>query len=86
MDKRNLRFMDVRQKLGLTQVEVAKNVGLSQSMIAHIEAGNKEPSKLYKLRIASLFSVSVEWLFYEQLYEGGVSYESKNSERLSNHS
>lgn len=83
MDKRNLRFMEKRQRSGLTQLELGKSVGLSQSMIAHIEAGTKEPSRQYKLRLAAIFNVSVEWLFYEQLYKGGIDDESKNCERLS---
>lgn len=85
MDKRNFRLMEMRQKSGLTQLQLGRNVGLSQSMIAHIEAGTKEPSSLYKIRIASIFSVSVEWLFYEQLYEGGCNSESENRERLPAH-
>lgn len=36
-------------------------------MIAHIEAGTKEPSRKFRLQLAKLFAVSVEWLFYEQV-------------------
>lgn len=67
MDKRNYRFIQKRKELGLTQEALAERVGLSQSMIAHIEAGNKDPRKKYKMALARLMGVSVEWLFYEQV-------------------
>ncbi|QKS43495.1 helix-turn-helix transcriptional regulator (plasmid) [Paenibacillus cellulosilyticus] len=35
----------LRDSNNLTQEQLAEAVGLSQSMIAHIEAGRKEPSK-----------------------------------------
>lgn len=89
MDTRNLRFMDLRQRFNLTQTELGKSVGLSQSMIAHIESGTKEPKGIYKLRLAHRFGVSVEWLFYEEVYKefymsvkGGQS-NAANNERLS---
>ncbi|MCM3761836.1 helix-turn-helix transcriptional regulator [Alkalihalobacillus oceani] len=86
MDQRNLRFINLRLKHKFTQQELGQRVGLSQSMIAHIEAGTKETSRLYKLRLAKEFDVSVEWLFYEQFQEGGKGYESTNEIRLSTHS
>lgn len=36
-------------------------------MIARIESGDREPRKHIKVRLAKFFSVSVEWLFYEQI-------------------
>lgn len=64
---KNIRITALREELELTQGKLAENVGLSQSMIAHIEAGRKEPSKKYKIEIARFFNVTVEWLFYEQI-------------------
>ncbi|QKS43333.1 helix-turn-helix transcriptional regulator (plasmid) [Paenibacillus cellulosilyticus] len=57
----------LRDSNNLTQEQLAEAVGLSQSMIAHIEAGRKEPSKKFKISIAKHFNVSVEWLFYEEI-------------------
>ena len=67
MDKRNYRFIQKRKELGLTQEALTERVGLSQSMIAHIEPGNKAPRKKYTMALARLMGVPVEWLFYEQL-------------------
>lgn len=74
--KKNKRLIHLRQVEGWTQKELGEKVGLSQSMIAHIEAGTKEPSRKYRLQLAKLFSVSVEWLFYEEV-EDLVSVRSK---------
>jgi putative transcriptional regulator len=63
---KNKRLIELREKLGLTQEELGQKVGLTQSMIAHIEAGRREPRSKYKIRLAKFFNVSVEWLFYEQ--------------------
>lgn len=64
---KNQRLIELRKTTGLTQEDLAKEIGLTQSMIAHIEAGRKEPSKKYKIRLAKFFNVSVDWLFYEQI-------------------
>lgn len=71
LDSKNYRFVGMRQELGFTQESLGEQVELSQSMIAHIEAGTKEPRKKYKMRLAKLFGVSVEWLFYEQVEDEG---------------
>lgn len=63
---KNIRMIVMREKLELTQCQLAEKVGLTQSMIAHIEAGRREPSKKYKIKLANMFSVSVDWLFYDQ--------------------
>lgn len=64
---RNERIIKLRKDRNLTQQEVADQVGLTQSMISHIEAGRKDPGKINKIILAKFFNVSVEWLFYEQV-------------------
>ncbi|MCL6446827.1 MAG: helix-turn-helix domain-containing protein [Armatimonadetes bacterium] len=64
---KNERLVNLRLKAGLTQGQLAEVIGTSQSMIARIESGEREPRKTIKLRLAKFFNVSVEWLFYEQL-------------------
>lgn len=64
---RNARLIELRSKENLTQGELADKVGLTQSMIARIEAGKREPGKPFKIALAIFFGVSVEWLFYEQI-------------------
>mgnify|MGYP005840621525 CR=1 FL=1 len=61
---KNIRFIRLREKLGLTQEELAKELEISQSMVARIENGDRDPSKGVKIRAANLFKVSIGWLFY----------------------
>ncbi len=51
-----------RIKLGLSQVELAKLVGVNQSMIAHIEAGLKIPSLAVSLELAKVLNTTVDEL------------------------
>lgn len=68
---KNERLIALRVREDLTQDQLADKVGLTQSMIARIEAGKREPGKQYKIALAVLFSVTVEWLFYEQINDQG---------------
>ena len=65
---RNDRLISLRTQANMTQAELAKAVGLSQGMIASIEAGRREPSLQYGVLIAKHFKVSVEWLFFNHLH------------------
>lgn len=64
---KNIRLINLRKKHDLTQKELASIVKTSQSNIARIEAGERDPRKKLKMRIARLFDVSVDWLFYEEV-------------------
>jgi putative transcriptional regulator len=52
-----------RTKAGLTQEELAQKVGVTRQTIIAIERGNYTPSVLLALKLAKIFSVSVESLF-----------------------
>lgn len=74
---KNQRLIELREKAGLTQKQLAEAVAISQSMIARIENGDREPRKLIKIQLAKFFNVTVEWLFYEQI-EYLQSYKELN--------
>lgn len=57
-----------RTKLGLTQEELAQKIGVTRQTIIAIEKGNYTPSVLLALKLAEVFSVSVESIF-------NISYE-----------
>ena len=61
----NKRLKKAREKRNLTQEQLANIIGISQSMIARIEAGQREPRTPVKLKLARFFGTTVEWLFYE---------------------
>ena len=53
----------MRTKCGMTQEALAEKVGVTRQTIIAIEKGNYTPSVLLALKLAELFSVSVEKLF-----------------------
>lgn len=57
-----------RIKSGITQEALAEKVGVTRQTIIAIEKGNYTPSVLLALKLAEVFSVSVEDLF-------NISYE-----------
>ena len=52
-----------RNELGITQEQLAEKVGVTRQTIIAIERGNYTPSVLLALKLAGVFSVSVESLF-----------------------
>lgn len=50
---------------GMTQVELAAEVGVTRQTIISIEKGNYEPSVRLALRLAKTLDSTVEKLFYE---------------------
>lgn len=55
---------DTRMKAGITQENLASEVGVSRQTIIAIEKGNYVPSVLLALKIAKFFRKSVEETFY----------------------
>ena len=62
------KVYELRTSNNLTQEDLAQKVGVSRQTIIAIERGNYTPSVLLALKLASVFSVSVESLF-------SISYE-----------
>ena len=56
------RIEAARKNKGLTQEELAEIVGVSQSMINHIEKGRKKPSLDIAVALADEFGVTVDSL------------------------
>ena len=52
-----------RTNAKLTQEDLAERVGVTRQTIIAIEKGNYTPSVLLALKLAAVFSVSVETLF-----------------------
>lgn len=53
----------MRMKAGVTQEELARQVGVSRQTIIAIEKGNYTPSVMLALKLARHFKVPVEELF-----------------------
>ena len=64
-NRRNKTLQRARQKMGLTQVQVADKVGISETSYQRIEYGIQKPSLKTALLIAKAVNSSVEALFTE---------------------
>ena len=53
---------DLRREAGLTQVEVAEKLGISQQAYASWERGVKKPTQENLVKIAHVLNVSVDYL------------------------
>ena len=63
-------FRDMRAQKRMTQKEFAEALGLSQSTVAHIEAGRRGISYITRTRLAQIVDVRTEFLpFFERLKE-----------------
>lgn len=56
------RIRDARVAAGLTQVHVAKMLGLHRPSVSQIEAGKRSVSAEELIRFADMFDVDVAWL------------------------
>ena len=52
----------LRETAGLTGEQLGNDIGISQSMIAHIERGFKQPNIETLARMANVFGVTVDEL------------------------
>lgn len=58
----------LRRGHNLTQTELAVRLGIgSQSFVAHLEAGRKDPSIMLAIQIADLFGVSLDYLLRDTI-------------------
>lgn len=56
------RLKDLRKDTGLTQVDVASRLGISQPAYASWERGVKKPTQENLVKIAQILNVSVDYL------------------------
>ena len=56
------RLKDLRKQTGLTQVDVAEKLGISQPAYASWERGVKKPTQENLVKIAKILNVSVDYL------------------------
>ena len=56
------RLKDLRKQVGLTQVDVAEKLGISQPAYASWERGAKKPTQDNLVKIAQILDVSIDYL------------------------
>lgn len=60
-----MRLVDEREKRNLTQTEVARMTGISQSMLSLMEKGVKSGSDATKITLSNFYKVPVGYLFFD---------------------
>ena len=71
------RLKELRKQAHLTQVELAKRLGIGQSSYADWERGKKKPTQENLVKIAQVLNVSIDYLV-------GNSYEGVKEDELDN--
>ncbi|MGM0969744.1 MAG: helix-turn-helix transcriptional regulator [Bacillota bacterium] len=65
----NEKLVLLRSKAGFSQFKLAELLEVHQTTVSNWEKGYRQPSKENKLKLAKLYGVSVEYLFYESYYD-----------------
>lgn len=60
-----MKLINERLKLGLSQSKAAKEMGISQSMLAMLESGERSGSDKTKMKVAKFYGVDVGTLFFD---------------------
>ncbi len=60
------KIRQAREKLGLSQAELASKVGVSQAAISQFEKGSARPSLLVFIRLSRVLGLSMEQLITEE--------------------
>lgn len=76
---RKERFKAARKALGLTQVEFAEKLGMTQAGISAIESGRVKTSDRMIQILSNTFNISAEWL---RTGEGEMLVEPSEDEQL----
>lgn len=57
----------LREQRNLTQWELAAHIGVAQSMISHIENGERNPSLEVVVKLAAFFETTIDALYTGQI-------------------
>ncbi len=60
------RVKDFREELGLTQQQLADEVGVSRQTIYYLEKGDYNPSLTLSFKLTEIFQKSLENIFYQE--------------------
>ena len=60
------RVKEFREDLGLTQQQLAENIGVSRQTIYYLEKGDYNPSLTLSFNLSKLFDKSLDTIFYQE--------------------
>lgn len=72
----NKNLINARKKLGLSQIEAAKEIGIGPSMLAMLETGDRKGSDTTKIKVANFYGLPIEYLFFTQKITKSEKYSS----------
>ena len=78
-----MRLRELRNKSGLTQIEIATKLNVSGQTILNWENGIYEPKINQLIRLADLFNVSVDYLVERKSNNKSVDDICKELEKIS---
>lgn len=61
-----IKLADLRKQKGISQTELAEELGLTRASISYYEKGERIPSDENKVKMANFFGKSVQEIFFEQ--------------------
>lgn len=64
MSDYGVNIRKLREKSGISQLELSEIIGVSPSSITMYECGERVPRDAIKIKIANYFGVSVESIFF----------------------
>ena len=76
----SLKFKRMRKKLGMTQAQLSKKLGISPSTVGMYEQGRREPDAEMLLKISNFFNVSVDFFLESKKSKRRL----KNAEEIAN--
>lgn len=71
------RLTEARHEIGLTQTEMAKELGVSLAVLSRWENGHDEPRRGMVMAYALRCSVPLDWLEHGDAGEPGASLRSR---------
>ena len=56
------RLTELREKFGLSQIDLAREIGVNRQLISNWEAGKSYPNVFNAIKLANIFKCSVAYL------------------------
>ncbi|MHA1106536.1 MAG: helix-turn-helix transcriptional regulator [Promethearchaeota archaeon] len=60
------KVKDFREKLGLTQQQLADKIGVSRQTIYYLEKGDYNPSLTISFKLSEIFNEQLDMIFYQE--------------------
>lgn len=73
------RLISLRKERNMTQQEIADLLGITRSFYGMIETGDRNPTLDLAKRIAELFNVNIEEIFFDQKCHESLQFSSSQA-------